>query len=361
MIFGLSKTAVNIAKLILLHFLIFTCLLSPPVFAKKSKIVNIYGWTGEVPDFVIRQFEKETGIKINFSTYENNEIMYSKLRAARYSGYDIVMPSSYMIDHMRQQNMLIPLDKNKIPNWKNLNPTFLQATNHSKTYFCVPFVWGITGIFINSRYHNPVKIKKWDDLWDKRFENQLMLLDDMREIFSMALLSLGYSANDRDPKHLEQAFIKLKKLMPNVKVFSSDMIVSIIVDEDATIGMAWNGDTYKAAQENPSIQFVYPAEGFIIWVDNLAIPRNAPHEDAAYTFINFMLRPEIAKRIALYTHFPTANLAAQNLLPDNIGKNPSIYPPESILKRGEFQSDVGVDDKILGLYEKYWEQLKMQG
>lgn len=328
-------------------------------FAKNAKVLNLYGWTGEVPDFIVRQFEKETGIKVNFSTYENNEIMYSKLRASRHSGYDLVMPSSYMIDHMRKQNMLIPLDKSKLSNWKNLNPQFLLAKDHTNLDYSVPFVWGITGIFVNDRYYDPANIKKWNDLWDSQFKSKLMLLDDTREIFAMALLSLGYPANDHDPQHIKAAFLKLQQLMPNVKVFSSDTIVSIIIDEDATIGMAWNGDTFKAARENSHIHFIYPKEGFIIWVDNFAIPKYAPHEESAYQFINYMLRPDIAKTIALYTHFPTANLAAQNLLPENIGNDPSIYPPQSVMRRGQFQSDAGVDDKTLALYEKYWEQLKM--
>jgi spermidine/putrescine transport system substrate-binding protein len=329
----------------------------PALTYANDRILNIYAWTGEIPDFTIRQFEKETGIKVNFSTYENNEIMYAKLHAANNSGYDLVLPSSYFVDRMRHQNMLETLDKSKIPNWKNLNPAFLHAAYDPESAYSVPHIWGITGIFVNNRYHQPNDIKQWSDLWDSRFHNQLLLIDDMREVFSMALLSLGYSANDSNPDHIKAAYLKLKALMPNVKVFSSDALISIMIDEDAHLGMAWNGDAYKATKENPHIDFVFPKEGFVIWVDNFVIPKNAPHKDAAYAFINFLLRVDVAKAMILAIHFPTANLAAQKALPANVRNSPVEYPSAAVLSRGQFQLDL--DQATLGIYEKYWEALKM--
>jgi spermidine/putrescine transport system substrate-binding protein len=172
-------------------------------------------------------------------------------------------------------------------------------------------------------------------------------------------LALGYSPNDSRPEHIKAAYLKLKELMPNVKVFSTETVVSIMIDEDATVGMAWNGDTSKASQENKNIKFIFPKEGFVIWVDNFSIPIHAPHKDTAYAFINFILRDDIAKEIALYTAFPIANLAAQKLLPEEIRNNPTIYPSKEILSHGQFQIDLG--EKTLALYEKYWEELKMGG
>ena len=343
----------NIRIILLLIFLL------PLSAFAQNKVVNIYAWTGEVPDYVVRQFEKETGIKVNISTYENNEIMYAKLRATKNPGYDLVMPSSYFVDRMRRQGMLEKLDKTKLTHWKNLNPAFLNPTYDPDTQFSVPYIWGVTGIFVNSHYYQPSRIKKWSDLWDARFYNQLMMLDDTREMFSMALLSLGYSANDRDPQHIKAAFLKLKALMKNIKVFSSDTVVSIMIDEDATVGMAWNGDAFKAAQENPTVQFIFPTDGFVIWVDNFSIPKTALHKEAAYAFINFILRSDIAKYVALATQFPIANQAAQKLLPDAIRNNPTVYPSQDVLRHGQFQTDVG--DDTLALFEKYWEELKMSG
>jgi len=332
-------------------------LLLPLVSLAASDVVNIYAWTGEVPDSVIRQFENETGIKVNIATYGNNEIMYAKLRASAKSGYDLVMPSSYFVDRMRRQHMLEPLDKSKLPNWRHLNHDFLNPAYDPGAAYSLPYIWGVTGIFLNANRYAANSVTRWSNLWESRFNNQLLLLDDTREAFSMALMSLGYTANDTNPEHIKQAFIKLQALMKNVKVFSSDTVASIIIDEDATIGMAWNGDIFKASLENKSIRFIYPAEGFVIWVDNFAIPKNAPHKDTAYQFLNFILRPDIAKIVALNTHFPITNQSGQQLLPADIRNNPMIYPSKDVLRRGQFQTDVG--DDTLSLYEKYWEELKM--
>ncbi len=336
-------------------FLWLVYLISPTLFAADN-IVNVYTWSGVIPDFIIQQFEKETGIKVNFSNYDSNETMYAKLRASKNSGYDIVEPSSYYIDRMRRQNMLEPLDKTKLVNFHNLNPDFLNQAYDPKNQFSTPFIWGVTGIFLNTKFQQNT-ITRWSDLWDPKYRDQLMFLNDAREVFSVALRVLGYSMNDSNPEHIKQAFFKLKELMPNIKLFNSDAVISIFIDEDATLGMAWNGDLFKAKKENTHLTFIYPADGFVIWVDNLAIPKNAPHRENAYKFLNFLLRADIAKAIALDNNYPTANLAGQKLLPDNIKNSPTVYPSHTILNRGEFQTDIG--DEALALYEKYWEELKM--
>lgn len=341
----------------LLCFILFI-LLPINVFAQQ-RIVNVYVWSGEISDTLVKEFEKETGIKVNFSTYQSNEVMYAKLRAGSASSYDVVMPSSYFVERMRNAGMLEELDKSKLPNWKNLNPQFLNPAYDSESRYSAPFIWGITGIFANKKYYDPATIRKWTNLWEPRFYNELLMLDDTREIFSMALIAMGYSSNDRDPAHIKLAFNKLKQLMPNVKVFSTETVISIMVDEDAKVGMCWNGDAYKASRENKDIQFIFPEDGFVIWVDNLAIPKGAKHKQEALEFINFMLSAKAGRDTALLMNYPTANLAGQKLLPPEIRDNPIIYPPAKILKRGQFPRDLG--EATLDLYEKFWEELKMSG
>lgn len=338
---------------------ILILMILPLAALAQDKLVNVYAWSGEIPDFIIKQFEKETGIKVNFSTYDNNEIMYTKIRASKNAGYDVIMPSSYYVDRMRDQHLLEKFDKSKLSNEKYLDASFTHTTYDPGNQYSMPFIWGITGIFVNDRYFKPDSVKKWSDFWDARFANQLMMLDDSREVFSMALLSMGYSVKNQSAPLLRAAYEKLQTLQSNIKVYSSETVVSILIDEDATVGMAWNGDAYKASQENPHVRFIFPEEGFIIWVDNFSIPVNAPHKDAAYTFINFMTRPEIAKASTLVTNFPTANLAAQKMLPPDIRNNPVIYPSKEVLKHGQFQ--MALPDPLLLLYEKYWEKLKMGG
>ena len=185
----------------------------------KSEIVNVYAWTGEVSEKVVRQFEKETGIKVNFSTYENNEVMYAKMKAVKTNSYDVIMPSSYFVDRMQRQGLLLQLDHAKLPNIKHIAPEFRRPLYDPKEQYSVPFIWGATGIFYNDQFYREDEADAWKKLWDKKLANQLMLLDDSREVFSMALIANGYSANDKNPTHIKTAYEKLLALLPNIKVF----------------------------------------------------------------------------------------------------------------------------------------------
>lgn len=328
------------------------------LFAAENS-VNVYMWSQEIPHFVIQQFEKETGIKVHYATFESNEVMYAKLRAAKNPGYDLVEPSSYYIDRMRNQGMLEKLDRTKLLNFKNLDPAFLNRAYDPQSEYSVPFIWGITGIFVNKDYFGQNSIHNWNNLLDKKYLSQLMFLDDAREVFSTALLMLGYSINDNNPEHIKEAYLKLKSLMPNVKLFNTDAIISLLIDEDATVGMSWNGDLYKASCENPKLHFVYPTDGFEIWVDNFALLKNAPHTENAYKFLNFLMRPDVAMAVSLHVNYSTANLAARNAMPEYIRNNPALYPSANVLRRGEFETDIG--EPAYALFEKYWEELKMGG
>lgn len=321
-----------------------------------DQILNVYNWSDYLPDDVIQQFEKETGIDVNYTTYDSNETMYAKLKADPDAGYDIVVPSTYFIDRMRQQGMLLKIDKSKLTNFKNLNPTFLNKSYDPHNNYSIPYLWGTSAIVVNDKYFPIGAITSWADLWNPKLKDQLLLLDDTREVFSMALITLGYPANDTNADHIKQAYERLKQLLPNVKLFNDEAVQNIYIDEDVTIGMGWTGDIFLANQENPHIKYIYPKEGFVISMDNLAIPSGVQHLDNAYKFINFLLRPDIAAKISMEIGYATPNQAALKLLPKNILNNSIIYPDPVTMRRGQFQTDVGSADRI---YEKYLELLKM--
>ena len=334
---------------------VFLSMILTSAFAASE--VNVYTWANEIPSTVLQQFEKETGIKVNHSTYNSNEMMYAKLKTNSQGSYDVIEPSTYFVQRMRREGMLQQLDKKRIPQYRQIDPFFLSRHSDPKNKYTIPYFWSITGIFYNTKYWKDLKIKHWKDLWENQFKQQLLLLNDQREVFSMALLSLGYSANDTNPRHITQAYWKLRKLLPNIKIFNTLAVRSIVTDEDATIGILWNGDFAKTKASNANIQFILPKEGFLILVDSFAIPSNAPHLDNAYRFINFLMKPEIAKQLSLENGFAITHLQARRLLPAKIRQNRFIYPPRSVLQRGEFQRDI--PNKILRLYEKYWELLKL--
>lgn len=332
------------------------CFIAPLAYAEDNTL-NVYIWFGEVPDSVIAQFEKDTGIKVNYATYDSNETLYAKLKASNNTEYDIIEPSSYYVDRMTRENMLEKIDKSKLSNYKNLNPLFLHTAYDPKSEYSIPYLWGITGIFVNKKYFSPDQITSWKDLWNPKYKNQIMLLDDAREVFSMALISLGFSPDDNNPDHIQKAYLLLKSLNKNIKLFNSNAMPSIPIDEDAVIGMAWNGDIFKARQENPDIQYVFPKEGFVIWVDNFAIPKNAPHQANAYKFLNYILQGKVAAQATTTFGYATANKDSLKYLPKDVRSDKIIFPDASVMKRGHFQKDVG--DDALALYSKYWEKLKL--
>ena len=195
----------------------------------------------------------------------------------------------------------------------------------------------------------------WADLWDPSYKNKLLLLNDVRDVFAMGLKVLGYSINSTDEREIRAAYEKLTQLLPNVRVFNSESPKALYLAGEVPLGMDWNGSTYMANKENPNIQYIYPREGAAKAMDSLVIPIGAQHVEAAHQFINFILRPEIAKIITEELGYTSPNLAAIKLLPEKIRANRIVYPTEEDLKNSEFETDVG---EALSIYEQYWQRLK---
>lgn len=324
----------------------------------EEKILNVFTWSGYLPESIIQEFEQQTNIHIHHSTYVNNEVLYAKLKASPDAGYDIIMPSAYFIERMIKQQLIRHIDKTKLINFNNINPIFLNKEYDQNNDYSIPYLYTATGIVINKKYHNNFSKNKeclWKNLWDPNYKEQLLIFNDAREVFGIALIKLGYSVNDTNPNHIKQAFESLNNLMKNVKLFNTEAQRSIYLDEDITIGMGWNGDIFLASKENPHLNLIYPKDGFIISLDCLAIPAGAKHIDYAHQFIDFVLQANIAKSIALISGFSTANLAGMKLLPSHIKNNNSLYPNKETMKRAQILNDVG--NAIL-IYEKYFELLR---
>lgn len=340
-----------------MKYILLVILLSIAVATHAAKsTLNMYGWSDYMPSEILEQFEKETGIRVNYTTYDTNEVMYAKLKADPNAAYDLVLPSTYFIDRMVRQGMLQKIDKSKLSNFKNLNPELLNKSYDPGNNYSLPYAWGTTAIVVNDKFFNPASVTKWADFWQNRFSNHLLILNDTREVFSIALLALGYSVNDTNPDHIKAAYEKLRQLMSNVRLFNTEAMASIYIDEDAVVGMGWSGAIFRAMQENKNLHYTYPQEGFVVWIDNLAIPKNAKHVAEVHLFINFLLRADIAKQISVATGYPTPNLAAIKLMPLEMQHNQVIYPDHATLQRGQLQTDVG---DAVGIYEKYMSLLKI--
>lgn len=329
--------------------------LASPVFAAEDNVVNVYNWTEYMPEEVLQKFTQETGIKVNYSTYDSNEVLYAKLKTVGV-GYDLVVPSTYFVNRMRVDGMLLKLDKARLPNFQYLDPKLLNKPYDPGNDYSIPYLWGTTGIAYNSKKIKPGEVRRYIDMWDPKYKGKVLLLDDMREVLGMGLKVLGYSINDTDERHIRDAYEKLKELMPNVKVFNAESPKVLFLEEEVTVGLVWNGEAYKAGKENPDIKYVYPLEGASLWMDNLVIPAEAQNVDNAYALLDFLMRPEVARIISENLGYATPNKGAMALIPKEFRDNRMVFPGHDDLKNSEFQIDVG---EATYIYERYWEMLKV--
>lgn len=320
-----------------------------------SNTVYFYNWSEYVPPGLLEQFSKESGIKVIYSTYESNESMYAKLKTHKDSAYDVVVPSTYFVAKMAKEGMLQKIDKSKLSNFDNLDPKLLHKPFDPNNDYSIPYMWGATAIGINPSQIDPKTVTAWADLWKPEYQGSLLLTDDAREVFQIALRKLGYSGNTTDPKQIEAAYNELKKLMPNVLIFNSDNPGNPFMEGEVNLGMLWNGSAYTAHKAGAPIEIIWPKEGAIFWMDSLAIPANAKNPDGALKLINFLLRPDIAVQVAEAVGYPTPNLTAQKRLPKAIAEDKSLYPDAETINKGEWQDDVG---QTSALYESYFQKLK---
>lgn len=337
--------------------LVLLMLVFCPFAWSQEPEIRLFNWSDYLPQEVLDQFTRETGIAVRTTTYDSNEAMYAKLKLLDSGGYDLAVPSTYFVDKMRKENMLHELDKAKLPNFKNLDPRQLDKPYDPGNRYSLPYLWGTTGIALNTDKFKPQDVQAWADLWKPMFRGRLLLPNDLREAFHIAFRVLGYSGNTTDPEKIRLAYELLKKLMPNVRLFTSDAIDVQFVTGEVDAGVAWNGVVYKARQEDPAIRYIHPQEGVVIWVDSFIIPKNAPHVDLAHKLLDFLLRPDIAKLIAEKIGYTSPNAAAVKLLEPKLRGDPAVYPSDAVLSKGEYQTDIG---QAITLYSEYWEKLKAE-
>lgn len=336
----------------------------------QRPILRIYNWVEYMPQQIIDNFEKETGIEVIYDTYDSNEQMYNRItqsvaNSARsvsdtstgnQAPYDLVIPSSYFVDRMRHEDLLHPIDKSKLNNFSQLNPKTLDTFIDPNNNYSIPYLWGTTGIAIDSQAIDPNTVNRWQDLWRPEFKGRLLLSNDMREVFGMALLSLGYSINSENPEEIRQAYEKLLKLLPNVAVMESEFSRSGYMTDRADIGMIWSGEIMLAQKQGMDyLTYKYPNEGAILWIDSLVIPKNAQNIEAAYRFINFILRSENARIISRQTGYATPNLGARLFMTPSEIANTTIYPTQEQFNNAELHTAISAD--ALKIYEFYWNKL----
>ncbi|RME93054.1 MAG: spermidine/putrescine ABC transporter substrate-binding protein [Candidatus Hydrogenedentota bacterium] len=348
---GFSRTLVTLSLVAFSGF--FIACTQKKQAEKLSKELNVYNWSYYIGKNTIPNFEREFNVKVNYDNYSSNEELLAKLQSGA-KGYDVIFPSDYMVQIMIKQKLLEPLNMKNIPNFKNIAQKFKNLPFDPNNKFSIPYLWGTTGIGINTEKVQDY-VDGWDILWNMKYKGRITILDDMRFGIVPALKKLGYSINTTNPKELEEAKRLLMIQKPLVKAYTSDTYIDMLKSGDSWIAYGYSGDIYQVAKENPSIRYVIPKEGTCIWVDNMCIPKGAPHKYTAEVFINYILRPEVSAEISNETWYANPNEASYGLTNPKIINDPSIYPPKEILDKCEFLKDVG-DATIL--YSKIWSQVK---
>jgi len=320
----------------------------------NSRSVNILNWSSYIPNEVILEFEKETGIDVNYGTYSSNEELLAKISVAKEGTYDLVFPSDYMVEIMISRGLIQKLDKDKIENIGNINPNFLGLDYDFHNDYAIPFIAASTVIAVNREVITD-KIDSYNDLLNPKYKGEIVLIDDQRIIIGMALLANGFEMNSTSDYELEVAKEWLLKLKRNLKAYDSDSPKNFLISEEASIAVLWNAEGALASMEKENIENIFPVEGVALSIDNFVIPKGAKNIEELYEFIDYILRPDVMKKIIESYPYKNVNLETDFLLDDSYISNPAANIADQIFKNGLFVSNIG--DKI-SMYDRIWAEIK---
>jgi putrescine transport system substrate-binding protein len=338
----------------------------------QEKVVNVYNWSDYIDPTALDDFTKETGIKVVYDTYDNNEIVETKLMAGK-SGYDIVVPSGPFLQRMIAQKVFEPLDKSKISNIKNAWPEISQRLGiyDPGNKYAVDYMWGTTGIGYNVQKVKERLGEKAIDSWDVLLKPEnlaklkdcgVMVLDAPEDVFPGVLRYLGLNPDSKNAADYQKATDVLMKVRGNIKKFHSSEYINALANGDICLAVGYSGDMLQAkkraedAKNGVEIAYTIPKEGALMWFDSMAIPADAPNKDNAYAFIDFMMRPEIAARNSNFVSYANGNIASKPLVKPEITGNPGVYPSDEVMSR--LFTDTTHDDKLQKQVTRLWTRVK---
>jgi spermidine/putrescine-binding protein len=326
-----------------------------PESEPSQKTLYYFTWSDYVGPELLESFEQQTGAKVVVDTFSSNEELLAKLQSGA-SGYDVMVPSDFMVSVMMKQSLLAELDLTKIPNARQLVRGLATLPVDPDHRFSVPYLWGTVGIGYDSNVI-PTPPDSWMVLWDERYRGKISMLNDQREVFGAALRSMGLSMNARDPAIIEQAKARLLAQKPLVKTYTSDHFDHLLASGEVVLAHGWGGPVARAMALKPSIKYVVPKEGATIWADCLVVPKTSRNKALAMQFINYLLDRDVAARTSERLLFASANREAKALVKASVRDNPAVYPDEAALGHLEWMVDVG---DALRLYDRAWTELKMK-
>jgi spermidine/putrescine-binding protein len=313
----------------------------------------VLNWGDYIDEDVLTEFiEAHPEIEMHYDTTTSNEEMLIQVQNDS-SIYDLCVPSDYTISKMRQMDLLQPLDFNKIPNFSNIDPSFLGKEFDPNNRYSIPYMWGTVGIVYNTAMVGE-PVDSWESLWDPEYENQIIMYDSIRDSMGVALKKLGYSLNATDPDQIAAAEAELVRQKPLVLAYLVDDIRERMISGSAAFGVMYAGDALYCIEENPDLAYVVPKEGSNIWFDNIVLMKNSKNAEAAHIFINYLCDAEIAKRNSEYIGYSTPNQAAMAQM-DEWNQDPVFNPSRDVIDRCEAFVDLG---ETISLYNDAWLRIK---
>jgi len=341
---------------ILVFFLGKLALTSTSETTGENNTIYFYNWGDYIDPEILKDFEKETGYRVIYETFDSNEAMMTKIEQGSTS-YDLAVPSDYTVEMMKEKDLLIPLDHSQIQGLENIDDEFLDLPYDRGNKYSVPYFWGSFGIVYDKTKYKEEDFKSWRNLWDKKFENEILIFDGARETLGIGLLANGYSLNTKDEKILRNVRDDLKPFMNNVKAILADEIRMYMIQGEASVGITFNGDASIALGENENLSYTIPEEGSNIWFDTLVIPKTSKNKKGAYALISYLLRPDVAAKNAEYIWYSTPNKEAKKLLSEEALEDEALYPPDDIVNKLEVFENLGQETTIL--YNDLFLELKI--
>lgn len=346
------------------------------VAKSEENVLNFYNWSDYIAEDTIKDFEKETGIKVIYDVFDSNETLEAKLLAGN-SGYDLVVPSSHFMALQIKAGVFQPLDKNKLPNISHLEPKIMAKLSAAdpENKYGIPYLWGTTGIGYNPEQvakvmGKTVEIDSWSFIFEpenmkKLAECGVSFLDSADEMIPFSLLYNQKEPNSKkhsDFKPDSPAIQTLKAVHPYVKQYTSSQYINDLANGDSCVAVGFSGDIFQAAERaeeannGVSIKYVIPKEGSEVWFDILLIPADAEHAENAHKFINYLMRPDVIAKITDYVWYANPNKDATALINKEISSNSSIYPTAEIYNK-LFISD-SLEPKITRIRNRQWADIK---
>lgn len=325
---------------------------SPPEEEKPTEL-HLFVWSDELPEETINAFQEETGIRVTVDTYDSNESMIAKLEAGA-TGYDIVNPSQYAVQILINKGLLEQLDHSKLSNYNNLSEVFKNVSFDPGNKYSIPYLWGTTGLAYNDTCVDE-PVTSWKALWDEKYAGRIYMLDNMLAAYIAGLQINGFDANSTNPDEIAKAtesLIEQKKVLAG---YNSTNFADLVASGEACLVQAWSGNVIQVIDENPHVHYVIPDEGGTMWVDSYSIVKGVKNVKAAYLFLDYLLRGDVAGNVTNLTKIANTVATATEHIDPKIASNLAIFPPQEKIANADFILDPG---EAMKYFQEGWTKVK---